>query len=46
MKPIKPRDLVKRNRPILINTSGLSREQLRRVLITALQTRGIKILEN
>lgn len=43
MKHIKPKDLVKPSRPILIDTRGVSREKLKEKLIEALRIRGIRV---
>ena len=43
MKHIKPKDLVKPSRPILIGTSGVCWEKLKERLIEALRIREIRV---
>lgn len=43
MKRIRPRDLVKPCRPILVGTSGMTREKLKERLIEVLRMRGIRV---
>ena len=45
MKRVKPHDLVKPSRPILLDMSGMNREQIKQALVTALKARGFKLTD-
>lgn len=46
IKRVGPNDLVKPSRPILVNLSGMTRQQMKRALLEALQARGFKLSSN
>jgi hypothetical protein len=46
MKRVSPKDLVKPSRPILVNLNGMTRQQMKRALLEALQARGFNLSSN